>query len=303
MLHGERPAGQRHGRDRPASHLAFRRHQRHAVPVAQPRREQRGDLAADLLHRRQRTREPAQHGERGDEVRTLPVETEGGAQRRQRQLAGTERATKRVLGQTVDEVTPANHDAGLRAPEELVAAEGDEIGTRSDPIPHDRLVRQAECREIDERAASEVLDHRHPALPPDRHERCELDSCRVAHEPVVARVDLQEERRRGAERASVVVGMGAVGRAHLAETRPTLRHHVGETERATDLDQLAAGNDHLALGGQGVEDEEHRGRVVVDDERGLGPGERREILDDEVVTLASPAGPEVQLQVGRPPGG
>ena len=52
-----------------------------------------------------------------------------------------------------------------------------------------------------------------------------------------------------------------------------LPHDVGNSEAAPDLDQLAARNDDLLPRRQGREHEQERRRIVVDDERGLGPSQ------------------------------
>jgi hypothetical protein len=95
--------------------------------------------------------------------------------------------------------------------------------------------------------------------------------------------------------------MAAVRRAHLPQPGTALRHHVGDAERATDLDQLAARHEHVAVGGERVEREQHGGGVVVHHQPGLGARERAQILRDERVPVAPLAGEEVDLQVGRVP--
>ena len=71
-------------------------------------------------------------------------------------------------------------------------------------------------------------------------------------------------RRRAAVSAVIaacVVGeVGAVGRSHLDEAGAALGHDVGDAEAAADLDQLAAGDDDLAVGGQGGEHQARRRR-------------------------------------------
>ncbi len=67
--------------------------------------------------------------------------------------------------------------------------------------------------------------------------------------------------------------MGAVGRADLAQGSAGAPEDVGDAKLAADLDQLPAGDHDLLAPGQGLEREQHRGGAVVDDQRGLGPGE------------------------------
>ena len=93
----------------------------------------------------------------------------------------------------------------------------------------------------------------------------------------------------GADRALVVLRARAVRRPDLDEPRTRAREHVGDAEAVADLDQLAARDDHLASLCERREREQHRGGVVVDDERSLGAGqppqERRDMI------LARAAGP------------
>ena len=83
----------------------------------------------------------------------------------------------------------------------------------------------------------------------------------------------QEQRRLRADRAFVVGGARAVRRPDLDEPRARAREHVRDAEAVADLDQLAARDDHLAALGERCEREQHRGGVVVHDERGLGAGQ------------------------------
>ena len=72
---------------------------------------------------------------------------------------------------------------------------------------------------------------------------------------------------------------------------PALAHDVGNAERAADLDQLAARDDHFAPVRERVEHEQHGGGVVVDDGRGLGAGQfAQQALDDR--SSRSPRAPE-----------
>ncbi len=69
-----------------------------------------------------------------------------------------------------DQVLAADDEAGLRAAEQLVAGEGDEVGAVGDRFGDRRLVREAEAREIDQRAGAEIVDQRHVALVRERRE-------------------------------------------------------------------------------------------------------------------------------------
>jgi hypothetical protein len=121
-----------------------------------------------------------------------------------------------------------------------------------------------------------------------------------APELEVAAVHLQQRPRLGAHSGLVVAQVRAIRGADLAEPRAALRHHVGHAKRAADLDQLAPRQDHLAVRGQRVEREQHRGRVVVDDERVLGAGRLAQQLAHHLHPRATPAARHVELEVGVP---
>jgi len=67
--------------------------------------------------------------------------------------------------------------------------------------------------------------------------------------------------------------VGTVGGADFDQFGAGAAHDFGHTEGAADLDQLAARDDHLAPLGQGVEDEQNRGGVVIDHGGVLGAGQ------------------------------
>jgi hypothetical protein len=86
-------------------------------------------------------------------------------------------------------------------------------------------------------------------------------------------VHLEKKPRRGSDRLLVIGDPGAIRGPDLPEDGLALAHHVGDPEAAADLDQLAAGDDHLLSLGEGVQRQEDRGGVVVDHGRG-GSGEQ-----------------------------
>ena len=63
-----------------------------------------------------------------------------------------------------DQLLAADDEAGLRAAEQLVAGERDEVGAFGDRFGDRRLVRQAAARQIDQRAGAEIVDERHVVL-------------------------------------------------------------------------------------------------------------------------------------------
>ena len=81
----------------------------------------------------------------------------------------------------------------------------------------------------------------------------------------------------------VVGGAGSVRRPDLDEPSARAREHVGDAEAVADLDQLAAGHEHLAALRERGQRQQHGGRVVVDDERRLGAGQPAQDLRDVIL--------------------
>ena len=110
---------------------------------------------------------------------------------------------------------------------------------------------------------------------------------------------MHAEQRRGTrgERLLVIGSAGAVGRADLDHPRAGKAHHVRHAEGSADLDLLAPRHDDLAALAQRGEREQHGGRVVVDDQRGLGTEQADERRGEESRSLATLASGQVQLEI------
>ena len=125
----------------------------------------------------------------------------------------------------------------------------------------------------------------------DRRELREPD------EPEVRLVHAKEDCRLGADRLLVVGRARSVRRSDLDEASAGPGEHVRDPEAVTDLDQLAARDEDVAPLGERGQCEQHRRRVVVHDERGLGPGQPAQDPGDVVLPGAARAGAEVVLEV------
>ena len=115
----------------------------------------------------------AQHPQHRDLLRPVEVERERALERGERQLVGAERAVERVAPQPLDEVGPAGDDPGLRAAEQLVAGEADEVGARGQRGGGRRL-----ALDLDERARAEVVDERQLVPPRDRRQLLDAGAAR-----------------------------------------------------------------------------------------------------------------------------
>ena len=195
--------------------------------------------------------------------------------------------------QPLDEVRAADDDARLRPAEQLVAREADEVGAGGEARGGRRL-----ALELDERARAEVVDERQPGTSRHLRRAPRAEGCSVKPDLTEVRLmDAQDERRLRPDRALVVGRARPVRRPHLAQPRARAREHVGDPEAVADLDQLAARDEHLATLGERGEREQHRRRVVVDDERRLGAGEAPQERSEVVLPRAARAGGQVVLEV------
>ena len=192
----------------------------------------------------------------------------------------------------LDEVGAAGDDPGLRAAEQLVAGEADEVRARGERRGRRRL-----ALDVDERARAEIVDERQLVAARDRRELVESRLLGEADDAEVRLVHAQQQRGVRPDRPLVVGGPGPVRRPDLDEARARASEHVRDAEAVADLDQLAARDDDLATLGERGEREQHRGGVVVDDDRRLGSGQPPQQRREVVLARAARAGGEVVLEV------
>ena len=102
---------------------------------------------------------------------------------------------------------------------------------------------------------------------------------------------------RGRRDGGAVIGQARLVRgAHFDQPRATLGNDVGDAEAAADFDQLAAGDEDLAAGGERGERQQHGGGVVVDRDGGRGAGERADQGLDGLVAAAARAAAQIVFQ-------
>ena len=87
--------------------------------------------------------------------RRLEVEQQGAFERGEVELVDAQRALQRMAAQLLDQVCASDDDAGLRAAEQLVAAEADEVGAVGERAARGRFV-----GEVEQRARAEVVEQR-----------------------------------------------------------------------------------------------------------------------------------------------
>ena len=182
----------------------------------------------------------------------------------------------------------SDEQAGLRSAEQLVAAEGDQVGAIAHAVAYRWLTRQhrtclrregvsgeeIEAEPTRSRSSMRGTPNAGPA-PRDRPVAArsvkpsirKFDGCTRRIAAVRSPRSPPRSRRRAC---------GSWCRPRAA-ARPTLRHDVGDAEAAADFHQLAARDDDLATAGErGQYQYQSRRRVVVDDDAASAPVSRRE---------------------------
>ena len=203
----------------------------------------------------------------------------------------------------LDQVGPADDDPGLRAAEQLVAAERHDAGAGGERLHGRRFAGQP--RRAARRAATgtshrsarcRCRPRRARRARPARHRR-RLDE---PVDPVVARVDLEHRapRRRRAGRSRVRSRRGGCGSscrrrraAHRTGRSPRGR---GTTPPISTLSPRLTGTS--APGGERGEHEQHGGGVVVDHHRRFGPAQPWRTADP-TAACRDPRSPVAQVEL------
>ncbi len=199
------------------------------------------ELCESLGARADDARVLVEHAQDRDALRRLEVEAERSLERGDRELVGAQRPLEWMPAQPLDEVAAPDDDARLRAAEELVAREADEVGAGAQRAADGRLP-----RDVAERARAEVVDEREAVRACDGDDLFEGRQLGEADDAEVRLVHAEQERGVGADRPLVVGGARAVRRPDLDEPRTGPREDVGDAEAVADLEQLAARDDDLA---------------------------------------------------------
>src|SRR3954454_11296122 len=194
--------------------------------------------------------------------------------------------------QALDQVSATGKDPRLRATEELVSREADDVGTCSEARRRRRLV--ADRRQ---RARAEVVDQRKAGTSRDLREVGERGLLGEADHPEVRLMHAEEDGGLRTDRALVVGDTGPVGGADLDEARARACKHVRDPEAVADLDQLATRDEHLPPLGERRQGEHYGGGIVVDDERSFGPRDPPQQPGEVILPRSTRAALEVVLEV------
>src|SRR5437762_1570188 len=204
-------------------------------------------------------------------------------------------------GRQTRDVRPRQRDRerGLGPAEQLVAAEGDDVGALPNRAGDRLLRRKTVLRGVEERTAAEIVDVRDVVLAREGGEVAAVGPRDEAGQLEVARVHAKDRASPLGDSRGVVARVRAVRRADLDELRSGPPQDVGNAEATADLDELAARDDDLLAGRECREREQHGGGVVVHDAGILGAGEIGEQSRRVAVPLAALPGGKVELHAHR----
>ncbi len=113
-------------------------------------------------------------------------------------------------------------------------------------------------------------------------------------------MDFHDHRGARSDGFREIFQMGPVRRADLDQLRARPRHDVGNAERAADFDQLAPGHGHFLAAREAVQRQHHGGGVVINDGRGLRPGQFGQLILDMGIPVAAPARCDIEFQIACP---
>jgi hypothetical protein len=197
-----------------------------------------------------------------------------------------------MTAQPLDQLCASDDDPRLRSAEQLVAGEADDVRAGGEARARSRLV-----ADVHQRARAEVVDEDQPVIPRNPRQLRDRRQLREADDAEVRLVHAQQHGSVRADSLCIVTRARSVRRADLSQARARTGQHVRNPEAVTDLDQLTARDEHVPAFRQRRERQQHRGGVVVDDERGLRAREPAQELGDVRLARAARPGVEVVLEV------
>lgn len=208
------------------------------------------------------------------------VRRDHGLERGERELVDAHGARERILAEPFDGREGTDHGAPLRATEELVEAEADEVRARLEAAPNRGLAIERTTEQVrgagHDEAAAQVFEKRELVLVREARHVRERRSFGEPDHFEVRGVNAQDARGALGDGAVVIFDPCAIGRADFDEPRARAREDLRNSEAAADFDELAAGDQNVPARRNGREREEHRRGVVVHEERRLARHERRQ---------------------------
>ena len=202
------------------------------------------------FNRVRRRREQREGGQLRLRAPRVDVRREGGLQRRDRQLVHPQGPRQRIALERRDPLAPAHDEPGLRSPQQLVAAECNEVRARRSNFRARSARVRGRTPGVDERTRCRRPRRTGPRLARERRELARATGRSLnPRDAEVARMHPEDaappraSARGGSRRARVrfVVPTSTQRRAGLLQD-------LGQPERAADLDQLAARDHDLPPG-------------------------------------------------------
>src|SRR5438128_353803 len=130
------------------------------------------------------------HAPSGDSLEVAAqVQSDSGFEGGNGQLVDAQGAEQRVLAYSRQRLALAGDDAGLRAAQQLVAAEGSHVDARLEARRNKRLVLDSERREVDQASAPQVFEENQTVLARELDHLFQRRAFREAHDAEIARVD------------------------------------------------------------------------------------------------------------------
>lgn len=198
-----------------------------------------------------------------------------------------------------DQILAADNETRLRAAQQLVPGKGDQIGSFGDCLAHRRLLAETITRQVDQAARTEVVEKHHTCFTGDRRKLGTRHFRGKAFDPVIRRMDLEDQSRLRPDGLEIVLRMGAVGRAHFDQIDTGALHDVRHAESAADLNQFTPRNDRLTPGADRVESDQDSRGIVVHDGGILRSRQFAEQFPQMAVAFAAPAGIEIEFKRSR----
>src|SRR6266498_4796535 len=205
-------------------------------------------------------------------------------------LVDSEGSSDGMAPETLDQVCPSGQEAGLGATEQLVAGKRDQIGPTRQRFG-DRRFLSGDLGVAIEQAASHVVQQRDLRFMGEPAQFTHRNHIGESHHPIVARMDLQDQRGLRVDGPVIVVSARAIRGPNLDQLRPGSGHDLGQAKLSTDLDQLSPRDQDFLLLRQCCQGQEQRSRVVVHNQRILRSGER----DEESLRVGGAASPRARL--------
>ena len=281
-----------------AANLAVHGGSLHHPRVAQHGLQLGGQMFGLGLHVGWWAGKQAQRGQALGQFFGVQVQAQRGLQRCQRELAHAQGTLHGVFFDFGDQFFAPDDDARLRAPQQLVTAEGDDVRPRIHGFAHGDFMGQTPVAQIDQGAAAQIHHHGQATGMGHGGDFGVGDGLGKAHHFVVAGVHLHEQGSVLSHRLGVVFGVRAVGGAYFYQLAACTFHDVGDAEGATNFHQLAARDHHLFARCQRRQRQQHRSGIVVDDGGSFGPGQFANQLLNQIIAVATATSGQVVFEVG-----